>query len=223
MFGCVEDKRNDSRFCDVLCYIYLRVVSTHLFLVDVLLEDVTKYARSKLIVLTWKAIIQLPGAGVEECEDALKSLVGYADGGEVVALYLMFLEEINIEERYVAEKGGLFRYFCLFAQSLEEEDQKEVAIEVETYVLAILDYFQMVRKVVCIMIKKSLVLDKVEEHQTREQQRGVTGPVSFSSDTFDACDEDSMFSLEAIIEAFGDAFDGARSASGVCAMDSVLL
>jgi len=139
-----------------------------LFLVDVLLEDITKYAGSKLIVITCGAIIQLPGVGIEECEDALKCLVWYLEGGAVVALYLMLLEEINIEKRYVAERGGGFRCICLFAQSLEEKDQKEVAIEVETYVLAILDYFQVVRKVICIMIKKALVLDKVEEHQTSE-------------------------------------------------------
>src|SRR5579864_5143761 len=144
LFDYINEERDDGGRYDILGDVPLCVISSHLFLVDVLFEDVAQDIRIDLVVVARWMIIQFPTVGIEEGENALKSLVGYFDcGGEVVALYFVFLEKVDVEERYVAKKGSAFGRMCLLAQTFVEEDQEEVTIEVEAYVLTVLCHFQM--------------------------------------------------------------------------------
>jgi len=193
-----------------------------LFLVDVLFEDIAKHIGIDLIVVARWMIIQFPTVGIEEGENALKSLVGYFDSGEkVVALYFVFLEKVNIEEGYVAKKGSVFGRRYWLAQPFIEENQEEVTIEVGAYALTILCHFQMVLQVVCIIIKKALVLDEVEEHQAGEHKRGIPVVVSLGRDALDVCKEDVLSCLETVIETFEDASYAARLGKILVRMEGI--
>jgi hypothetical protein len=145
LFGYIKENRDNGGFSDILGDIPLRIISSHLFLVDVLFEDIAKNIGIDDVVVARWMIIQFPTVGIEEGENALKSLIGYFDsGGGIVALYFVFLEKVDVEERYVAKKGSVFGRMCLPAQTFVEEDQEEVTIEVEAYALTILCHFQMV-------------------------------------------------------------------------------
>ena len=145
LFDYINEERDDGGCYDILGDVPLCVISSHLFLVDVLFEGIAKNIGIDLVVVARWMIIQFPTVGIEEGENALKSLIGNFDsGGEVVALYFVFLEKVDIKERYGTKKGSVFGRMCLLTQTFVEEDQEEVMIEVEAYVLTILCHFQMV-------------------------------------------------------------------------------
>ena len=99
-FDCIEEKRDDGAFCNLLANVSLCIKGSHLFLIDMLFEDVDKYIRSDNVLAGLCLIIQLPVVSIEEGEYALKCFVSYLDGS-VVALNPVLIEKIDVEERYI--------------------------------------------------------------------------------------------------------------------------
>ena len=77
--GGVEQKGDDGVAGDVAGDVLLGVVGPHLFLVDVLLEDVAEHVRVDLVVLPVGSLVQMPAVAVKELKDSLEGLVGDAD------------------------------------------------------------------------------------------------------------------------------------------------
>jgi hypothetical protein len=96
-----------------------------LFLVDVLLEDVTEDIGIDLVVGAERAFVQMPLVSVEIIEDALEGLVGNLD---VLAVALGLFEFVHVEQaaveiRDVAEQFIEIRrpIFAAFAEAFMEE------------------------------------------------------------------------------------------------------
>src|SRR5260221_857409 len=106
---------------------------------------------------------------------------------------------------------------CALAQPLVEEFQQEIAIECMELILPpfLLHAPQLTEEVVgiaieltwCLCIQETLALDKIDEHQTVEHERGIPLAISLCSNPTDEVQERSMFAFEAVIELLRDALD----------------
>jgi hypothetical protein len=68
-----------------------------------------------------------------------------------------------------------------------EQPQQEIAVEGEEFPLALtlLDHLKAILEIVCVPVQKAFALDKVDEHQPVEHERGVPFSVTLIGDTLD--------------------------------------
>jgi hypothetical protein len=100
----VEEERDNRILADVLGDIVLRVLRPHLFLVNVLFEDVTEDVGVDLVVPLEGALVEAPVVGVEEREELLERLMGNLDRCAVKLFDLVGHEDAAVEVGHFAEK-----------------------------------------------------------------------------------------------------------------------
>src|SRR5437660_3328689 len=67
----VKEKRDDCVLGNVIRYVLFGIVRTHLFLVDVLFKNISKYIRVNLAFIAQRTIIQPPIPRIEEGKHTL--------------------------------------------------------------------------------------------------------------------------------------------------------
>ena len=209
---CARSNRKGSRgvATDVAGDVFFGVVRPHLFLVDVLLEDVAEHVGVDLVVVTQRAVVEMPLVGVEELEDVAERRVGDMDA-RVVPLKVVHLEQAAVQVGHPPQQVGQFRrpVLCGLAQPFVEQAQQEQPVEGLETVPAVpgLQAVEAVAQVIDVAVEKAALLDEVDEHHAVEHQRGVPFAVGHSADAVDEAQEGAVFLLEAVVEAFGDLVD----------------
>ncbi len=102
MLDRIKEERDYGILADVLCYILFSIIGSRLLLIDVLLKDIAKRVRIKLVASTWEASIKMPLVGIEDGKNSLKGLIGYLNA-RVIMFQFMHIEEAAIEIRYFTE------------------------------------------------------------------------------------------------------------------------
>jgi hypothetical protein len=101
--GGVEQIWQDCILGNVLGDVFLGVVRTHLFLVDVLLEDVADHIGVDLVVGAEGPLIKMPAIVIKEVEELFECLVRNVDVG-ILFLKLVNLEEAAIQIRHLTQQ-----------------------------------------------------------------------------------------------------------------------
>src|SRR5262249_2371332 len=99
----VEQVGNHSIFGNVLGDIFLGVVSPHLLLVDILLENVTQHVVIDFSVVAQGARVEMPVVLIKEGKEPLKRLIGNVDAN-VLLLQRVQLEQATVEVRHLPQK-----------------------------------------------------------------------------------------------------------------------
>ena len=165
LFRSVEQKWDDGVAADVAGDVFLRIVRPHLFLVDVLLENVAEHVRVDLVVVAERAVVEMPVVRVEKRENLFKRLVGNVNL-RVVLLQIMHLEQTAVEIRDFAEQGRQLGRAVSFGlpQALVKQPQQEQPVETEKVALALLlaHPVQPVAQIIRISVEKTPLLDEVK-------------------------------------------------------------
>ncbi len=94
----IEQRRNNSALTDVFRDVFFRVIRPHLFLIDVLFEDIPKDIGIDLASGARRAVIKVPIILFKETKDALESFVWNFD--------VLAVEILNL----VLQKKAALRY-----------------------------------------------------------------------------------------------------------------
>ena len=90
LVGVVKDRRDDRILANVLGDIFFGVVRAHLFLIDVLLEDVAENVGVDFTAGFGRAIIEMPVVALEIREKPVERGIGDVDLFPVYLFDLMF-------------------------------------------------------------------------------------------------------------------------------------
>src|SRR5262249_43990396 len=167
----VKQIGNNGIFGNILGDIFLGVVSPHLLLVDVLLENVAQHIGVDFPVVAQWARVEVPVVLIKEGKEPLECFIGNVDTA-VLLLQRMKLEQATIEVRYLPQQlfqvGSTLGW--LLRKALVEQPQQKIAIEGEEFSLAmaLLDHPEAILEIVCVTVEKTLALDEVDEHQSVE-------------------------------------------------------
>ncbi len=126
----IEKKRNDGVLGNVLGDVFLGVVRTHLFLIDVLLEDVAEDVRVDLTVVAIFALVQVPVVLLKEVEELFESLIRDDYRPPVQLFDLVLLKQTAIQIWNLTEQlvGSGRTVYLLSSEALEKERTKELAV-----------------------------------------------------------------------------------------------
>ena len=110
---CIKEERDDGVLADVLGDILLRIIRPHLFLIDVLFENVTEDVRDDFVVPLKGAFVEMPTVGIEEREESLECPVGDGDRRAVKLFDLVGHEDAAVEIGHPPGNWGFLRAFFL--------------------------------------------------------------------------------------------------------------
>ena len=92
----IKQERQDRIATDVAGNVFLGVVRAHLFLVDVLLKDVTEHIGIDLVVGAQGPLVEMPRILFEECKQALEHRVRNLDRIAILLFQLVRREQAAI-------------------------------------------------------------------------------------------------------------------------------
>jgi len=205
--GCIEQVGEDRVFWYVLGNILFSVICPHLFLVDIFFKNIAEHVRVDFFVIAQRPVVQMPFVLVEKGEQLFKGLIRYIYFG-IFPLQFMQFEQAAVKIRHLSQQifQVLFSLLRLLCKSLMKKPKKKIAIKWEKFPFAFAfpDHFQAVFKIIGIFIQKTFPLDKIDEHEAIEHQRGIPFSVPLLRNSLNKSEEGTVLCFEMIVESFGD-------------------
>src|SRR5574344_2045188 len=113
MLHLVEKEGQNAVATDILCDVFLGIVSTHLSaVINVLFKDVAQYIRIDVFASSLNARIKMPAPLVEEIKQAFECFIGNVNI-LVVLLQLMLVEHTTIKIRDSAKDKRCHRWWII--------------------------------------------------------------------------------------------------------------